>query len=147
MCDVLILSKYIINKCTKENKPISNFQLQKILYFIQGNSYKFLNRAMFNTPIEAWKHDVVITDVYNLYHVYGQCKICETYNDLDNEFMKITLDEKIVIDKIVNKYRSLDIWDLITQSHEKGSPWNKVYMGYKTIIPESIIRDYFVNKI
>lgn len=33
--DALDVAKYIVNKCTSENRPITNLQLQKILYFLQ----------------------------------------------------------------------------------------------------------------
>ena len=35
MKSALELSKYIIGLCTSEGEPISNLQLQKILYYIQ----------------------------------------------------------------------------------------------------------------
>ena len=35
MLSALDLSKYIITKCMNDRKPISNLQLQKILYYIQ----------------------------------------------------------------------------------------------------------------
>ena len=35
MYSALSMAKYIIDKCTKDEYPISNLQLQKILYYIQ----------------------------------------------------------------------------------------------------------------
>ena len=35
MYSALSMAKYIIDKCTKDKYPISNLQLQKILYYIQ----------------------------------------------------------------------------------------------------------------
>lgn len=34
MYTALDMAKYIIDKCTKDRSPISNLQLQKILYYI-----------------------------------------------------------------------------------------------------------------
>ena len=44
------LSKYIITKCAKENKPISNLQLQKILYFIQKEYLQKKGVPAFDDP-------------------------------------------------------------------------------------------------
>ena len=33
MRDVMTVAKYVIDYCTRINKPISNLQLQKILYY------------------------------------------------------------------------------------------------------------------
>lgn len=30
------LAHYIVDKCTKDNHPVSNLQLQKIMYFLQS---------------------------------------------------------------------------------------------------------------
>lgn len=47
------IAKYIINKCTIDQHPISNLQLQKILYCIQRD---FLKNDMlaFDDDFEAW---------------------------------------------------------------------------------------------
>ena len=34
MYKALEIAKYVIDKCTRENNPISDLQLQKILYYI-----------------------------------------------------------------------------------------------------------------
>ena len=40
MYSALALSKYIVTKCIEDNCPISNLQLQKILYYIQRDFLK-----------------------------------------------------------------------------------------------------------
>ena len=54
MCPVLELSKYIVMKCIKDNHPISNLQLQKILYYIQREFLQKLGMLAFSESIEAW---------------------------------------------------------------------------------------------
>ena len=49
------LSKYIITKCARDNKPISNLQLQKILYFIQKEYLQKKGVPAFEIPFEDWK--------------------------------------------------------------------------------------------
>ena len=41
MYNAIDLSKYIVSKCVKDGHPVSNLQLQKILYYIQKD---FLQR-------------------------------------------------------------------------------------------------------
>lgn len=47
------LSKYIVYKCITEGQPISNLQLQKILYYIQREFLKN-DRIAFADDIQAW---------------------------------------------------------------------------------------------
>lgn len=39
MYDALDIAKYIVDKCTVEKCPITNLQLQKILYFLQKKTF------------------------------------------------------------------------------------------------------------
>lgn len=52
MYTAMEIAQYIINKCTLEKCPISNLQLQKILYYVQKT---FLQNDMlaFSDEIEA----------------------------------------------------------------------------------------------
>ena len=40
MAKALDIAEYIINKCTVESYPISNLQLQKIMYYVQSDSLR-----------------------------------------------------------------------------------------------------------
>ena len=46
------LSKYIVSKCIRDDHPISNLQLQKILYYIQKDFLK-KGKIAFPDDIEA----------------------------------------------------------------------------------------------
>ena len=61
------VAKYMIDKCTREDRPISNLQLQTILYFLQGESYKECREPLFSNRIEAWPYGPVVPDVYYRY--------------------------------------------------------------------------------
>lgn len=68
MYNAIDLSKYIVSKCVTDGHPISNLQLQKILYYIQKD---FLQRdeVAFSDNIEAWQFGPVVPNVY--YHYCG----------------------------------------------------------------------------
>lgn len=48
-----MVAKYIVNRCVKSGTPISNLQLQKILYFVQMAFLKKLDKPCFSDDIEA----------------------------------------------------------------------------------------------
>ena len=103
------LAKYIVTKCTKEDCPISNLQLQKILYYIQR---EFLKNDIpaFSNRIEAWQFGPGVPEVY-------------TYTvsfDMDKQDRK-------TIDKIVEDKRDLYPWDLVRDTHQKNGAWYKIY--------------------
>ena len=65
------LARYVLKKCIDEDHPISNLQLQKILYYIQECFLKEKDRKAFSEPIEAWQFGPVIPKVYDEYCIYG----------------------------------------------------------------------------
>ena len=68
MYTAIDLSKYIVSKCIHERQPISNLQLQKILYYIQKD---FLSRGeiAFSDDIDYVRNN--FGWVENLYIVSG----------------------------------------------------------------------------
>lgn len=71
MYKALDISKYIINKCVNDNIPISNMQLQKILYCIQRECLQLYKKEMFVDEIEAWPFGPVVPEVYYRYCGFG----------------------------------------------------------------------------
>ena len=139
--DAVDLAEYIITKCVKEDIPISNLQLQKILYFIQYNFLKNFEVPAFRNRIEAWQHGPVVPDVYNKFAFMAGNPIIRKFNTTDKIFYYEA--DKLLVDKVTGSCRKLRPWDLVELTHKDGSPWRKVYKeGCKNVIPIEIIANY-----
>lgn len=99
------IAKYIIGKCTADNQPISNLQLQKILYFLQRKYLKEQGRPLFSDEIQAWQFGPVVPEVYYQYCGFGSRTIGMDYD--------VTLDpqDKVLIDEVVEEKRSKKPWE------------------------------------
>lgn len=138
MVNALTWAQYIITKCTIDNCPISNLQLQKILYYIQLYSLKETNAPAFNDEIEAWKFGPVVPNVYYRYCGFGSLPIKLTYD-------KGNIRNCADIDKIITDKRDKAPWDLVQESHAKGKPWSRIFdngEGNKHIISKEMIKRY-----
>ena len=85
------VANYIIAYALKIGHPISNLQLQKILYYIQVHFLKNTGVPFFKDDIEAWLIGPVIPNVYYQYAVFGPAPITifnETDMDLDSKEQK-----------------------------------------------------------
>lgn len=111
----LKIAKYVIDKCTRDEQPVSNLQLQKILYYIQKTFLKNGTEA-FEDEMEAWQFGPVVPNVYYQYClVLAAMAIRMRYEtNIVELFMKI-------IDPIVDKRESwiLGIWWRILIKKEK----------------------------
>lgn len=135
-----LLAKYIVDKCTNDGRPITNLQLQKILYFIQLNFIRILNKLAFEDDMEAWQHGPVVPEVYGEYSYCGGTPIYQTYAGIKE---KINIgNEKDIIDAVVEMARDMDPWDLVKISHKEGTPWSQVYHGMRDTIPKELIYKY-----
>lgn len=135
------VARYIISKCTEENKAISNLQLQKILYYVQAAFLIQRMRALFADEIEAWQFGPVVRSVYREYCGYGAAAI---YERKEPE-VAFSTDEKALIDQVVADKLSKRPWDLVRETHAEGKPWDLVYQGgagKMQIIPKEVIAEY-----
>lgn len=139
MCEAIILAKYIVSKCVKDGQPISNLQLQKILFYIQEAFVK-KNDLAFSDNIEAWQFGPVIPNVYYRFAGYGSMAIRNEYEDSINEYFDT--DEIALINSIIESKRTLDPWVLVEETHAEGGAWAKVYnRGSNNIISPEIIKE------
>lgn len=137
MYSALNIAKYIIDKCTKDRDPISNLQLQKILYYIQR---EFLQQGAmaFSEDIEAWQFGPVVPEVYKQYCGFGALPIRMRY------VVTIQSSDKNIINPIIEKKRILNPWDMVSDTHSSGKAWDLIYrggLGDHQIIPRELIRN------
>ena len=128
------LANYIINKSIDAKKPVSNLQLQKMIYFVNLYYFKLTNTFLLEgEQFEAWQHGPVIPDIYRKYATYGGLSISIKSDDIsddllyDSEFKKIASDSLNSINDFILYLASMDPWTLVDYSHRVGGAWHKVY--------------------
>ena len=138
MYSAIVISKHIVTKCINDNFPISNLQLQKILYYIQKD-YLVRDSIAFSDDIEAWQFGPVVPNVYYHFCVFGAMPITNTYESID-----IEPEDLQTINRIVEEKRKLDPWDMVEETHKKNGAWDQVYqngIGNHKVIPHSLIKE------
>lgn len=141
MLSALDLSKYIITKCMNDRKPISNLQLQKILYYIQVEFLKTKGVPAFPDEIEAWQFGPVVRAVYQQYCGAGSFPLRFVYEK--NIADTVSVSEREIIDDIVVDKREKEPWDLVAETHAEGKAWSRIYKdgeGNKAVIPKEEIQ-------
>ena len=134
------IAKYIVSKCSKERQPITNLQLQKILYYLQREFLQYHDRALFSDEIKAWTFGPVVSEVYRYFCGFGSFPIFYLFEE-----SKISTDDLKIIDRIVQEKRAVNVWDLVADTHTKGKSWDLIYrdgIGSGDIIPKGLIFKY-----
>lgn len=137
MYAALELSKYIVSKCINDGVPISNLQLQKILYYIQ-KEFVQKGKAAFFDEIEAWQFGPVVPNVYYYFCGFGAMPITNSDNSCS-----VKNSDKKVIDLIIESKRKLNPWELVAETHKPKGAWATVYrdgLGNHDVIPIELIK-------
>lgn len=132
------VAKYIITKCTRDEHPISNLQLQKILYILQKEYLQRDQKCLFFDDFEAWVFGPNIPNVYYYFCGFGSMPIQAEYD------IKLDLKDTKIIDPVVERKRNLKPWDLLPET--QNGAWNIVYQkGEQNVIPLSLIKQLEIN--
>lgn len=141
MYTALEISKYIISKCTKEKCPISNLQLQRLLYVLQ-REFLIRDKLLFFDDFEAWEFGPVVPNVYYKYCGFGAIDIIMLY-DIDLNLLSV--EDKILIDEIIERKRNLKPWEFIKETQNEHGAWETVFNygkgSHRKMNVESIKRD------
>ena len=133
----ITIAKYIIDKCTLDSNPISNLQLQKILYCLQRYYLRIQKLPLFEDDFQAWQFGPVILEVYYHYCGAGASKITLSYPDVEIEYQIAD-----TINPIIDDNRNKPPWELADKIQQPGMAWATIFRngeGIEEIIPKTLI--------
>lgn len=111
------IALYLINQA----KEIDALSLQKLLYFSNGLSNKFLNEVLIDVPAESWKYGPVYKDIYECFSYYEYKKI--DYNDLlKNKEFDLRKEEKDYLNAIL-KFFGCYSGSILREMTHLTEPW------------------------
>jgi uncharacterized phage-associated protein len=131
------IAKYMIKKCNDEECPITNLQVQKILYFLQREYLQNKGIPLFVEDIQAWQFGPVVPEVYYEYCAFGAMPIT-----ISNVSFEICSSDSLTIDPIIDDKKNKYPWDLVSETHKPGGAWEIIYdggKGNKKVIPHDLI--------
>lgn len=132
------IAKYVVDRCYEHKNPISNLQLQKILYFLWIDYYEETSESLFKDHILAWSLGPVVPEVYNEFKQYGASRIQKQYN------IELTARDKRIVDRSVDHNARFSAYDLVNRSHIRGGAWDTIFnngKGDRYLIPYSLIKE------
>lgn len=143
-----LIAKAFVEKANKMGNPITQMQLQKMLYFAQGYFLAKYDEPLIQEEFQAWKFGPVVPRIYDIYKLFGSYPITNTPDYLSFGLNDIVdLDEKAneAVDYTWKATSHLSATQLSNWTHQEGSPWQKAYnpidMGIS--IDKKLIKDYF----
>ena len=142
----------VISYVFKKLEEVTPLMLQKLLYFIQGESYALNGKPMFSEICQAWVHGPVYPEVYDMFRDFKYNPIEDArfaiFEGTENE---LTDEERRVVDLVVNTFGEYSgkVLERITHKEE---PWRLARRGYADNIPSNepisldSIKSYYTEK-
>lgn len=136
-------AKYLIGTCI----DITPLALQKLLYYVQGFSLVFQEKAIFEEDCEAWVHGPVFRQVYFEYRDCGYHSILKDIN-MDAVEKALAEREKELIDSIISSFGCYSGSVLESMTHSEH-PWIETRNGLEwdekcdRAIEKELMRNYF----
>ena len=149
MIDYKTLANYIIMKCNKDNKEISNLKLQKMVFYCQAYHIAKYREQLIDNKFEAWKHGAVLPALYNDYSYLGYNNK-QKYEKKEYDNIRSDLGEYLTgfLDKIINEFSDMTASEIRELNHSE-EPWKEARRGYEPddscneIIKEDTIYKYY----
>lgn len=132
------IAKYVVFQLDQKAERIVNLKLQKILYYIQGYSFRRNGVPAFDDNIVHWPYGPVALEAYYYFCAFGGREIRRI---ADKEIPDIR-DKKLkqTADGVIEKSRDLSVKELVIKTLNE-TPWKRsVDRG---IISREAIEDYF----
>ncbi|PAF41291.1 type II toxin-antitoxin system antitoxin SocA domain-containing protein [Helicobacter sp. 11S02629-2] len=119
----LDLARYIVQLTDLNGFPVSNLQLQKIMYFVNLKHIKDTGSFLIDEPFEAWQFGPVVEEVYREYSIWAGLAIYTDAKVLDDRTLSPDMNELIL--NLAKKYP----WELVNITHLPNSAWDRTYQG------------------
>lgn len=106
------LANHIIAVAHDHELPITNLQLQKILYFTLRNSRRYLDedtlKETYNEPFLVWRYGPVVESQYNRFYSYGSSPIIDSFNQIP-KYKKLN--------QMILRFLKIDVFRMVDASH------------------------------
>lgn len=154
------ICNFILARYGGSSFDLTNFRLNKLLFFIHGWSLTTRSEGLVRNHFEAWKLGPVVRPVYDAFKKYGDGAITELASHLDyasGQNKIIAFDDMSdadagIIMRVFENYGCLSTTELYNLSHEPGGPWHIVYTAWSRDnrlsprIPNDLIRAHLLEK-
>jgi len=142
MVSAITVANRFIELAKRDGIPLTNMQLQKLVYIAHGWSLALLGRGLIYDPVEAWQWGPVIPSLYHNLSKYGAGVVDSTI-PLDGQ--KLQPEEETLIESVWESYKQMSGFKLSTITHQDNTPWSRTVktFGLRSIIPERYITEHY----
>lgn len=156
--DARQVSNFILKLASQANVQLTQLSILKIIFYAHGWYLASKGEPLFRQPVEAWEFGPVVKVVRDAFKEFGKRPIDRMAEKIDletGELISVTsalsASDESFIESIFDTYSKFSALTLSDMTHEKGSPWDRVWNSTEAVgrlglrIRNDEIRDYFLT--
>lgn len=128
------VANYVLDACSKLERPLTNLSLQKIVFFCHAWCLGRLGKPLIRHEFEAWDYGPVLQYLYRDFSSFGSAPITSRAFGINpstgfKEVVRADFDSEVaeLLDEVVGFYSRRTSSELIRLSHVAGGPWFNVW--------------------
>lgn len=144
-----VLNSLLERSFREGRADFSPMKAQKILFYTHGWHLATTGQPAINASFAVWPYGPVIADLYHDLKRYGASMITDyLLSPGEDRVYVVNPDCRAfyeAVDIAWEKYIGIPAVNLSAMTHEPGSPWDIAKRHNMSLIPNDLIRDYFVR--
>lgn len=130
MQDARVIANAILDRAVEYGRPMTNLDLQKILYFMHGHFLRRHGRPLTNTEFEAWPYGPVNKVAYDAFKGFNDTPIdtravsFDPVRRVQRDLPELTDGDVLgLLDDFLEYYFDMHTYLLVEFTHQPGTPW------------------------
>ena len=130
MHDARVIANAILDRADQLGRPMTNLDLQKILYFMHGHFLRRHGQPLANTEFEAWPYGPVNKVAYDAFKGFNDTPIdgravgFDPVRRVHRDLPELKDDDALkVLDDFLTYYFDMHTYLLVEFTHQPGTPW------------------------
>jgi len=142
------IANFVLDHCERNERPITNLALQKLVYFCHVWSLVKFAKPLVRHQFEAWEFGPVLPYLYREFKSFDRSPVTNRATQIDpldgaKRIVEYSFDSEtaVFLEEIVAFYSRMRASDLVEISHVAGGPWHQVWNHEGLIKPGMKIDD------
>ena len=131
MYDARVVANAILRRAWDRGYDITQIDIQKITYFINGHFLRDHGRPLISTEFEAWEYGPVQRLLYSAFKEFGDQPITRLATSFDpvrqvaKELPPFSDNAAVdTLEKYLPRYLDVESFELVERTHAVGTPWS-----------------------
>jgi uncharacterized phage-associated protein len=143
------LANWFIERGIKEDKRLTQMQIQKLIYFAHALKLTSKGESFVNGSFQAWEYGPVLEDLYGFTQSWGEKPLHQLLaapNSKGELIFPITKNKSDleIMESTWNVFSGLTRIELSNLSHVRGGPWDKAYLNaFNKEMSDESIKQYY----